>query len=149
MAKILFIYSTTTGNTQKVAKVVEDHLIKAGHKVSLEKAEELEVESISTFDACILASPTYAKGILHHHMARLAKNIGAMSFDVPFAVIGLGDIKWGEEHHIAAAGHLEKLVSGMGGSLLVDSLRIDGRPEKVLSTLVADWADQLAAALNS
>lgn len=148
--KILIIYSTVGGNTEMVVEALEENLKGEDHEVQLERGESVHLDDIRSYDACVLASPTYAKGMLHHHMARFAKGFSEIHLkDMPFAAVALGDIAWGEEHHIAAAGHLEKLIEAVEGKRVLDTLKIDGDPELALEKEVADWAKQLDQVLKT
>jgi flavorubredoxin len=62
MPKILVLYYSRTGNTEKMAQAVVEG-IKAVSSVDVELSYHVEPESLSGFDAIVIGSPTY-----HHAM---------------------------------------------------------------------------------
>jgi len=149
MFRILIVYSSTSGNTKMVVDAVAEIIGETDHEVTVQRAEEHRLEEILGADLCILASPTYARGMLHHQLAAFAKEFSQLNLNgKPCALIALGDINWGQEHHIAAAEHLENLVDVAGAKLLLPTLKIDGRPEPHLKGAVAKWTKQFLKAIN-
>ena len=59
MNKILIVYHSRTGNTEKMAGYVKDGAEEAGALVILKRAEETSPEDMNTADAVIIGSPTY------------------------------------------------------------------------------------------
>jgi NAD(P)H dehydrogenase (quinone) len=59
MAKILIIYQSKTGNTEKMAKAVEAGAKREGVTVVRKRLEEASVDDLPQFDGVILGSPTY------------------------------------------------------------------------------------------
>lgn len=148
MSRILIVYSSTGGNTKKVVQAVADLAGKSEHQIAVKKADQITPEEAATFDVCILASPTYAKGMLHYLMAGFMKEFRELKLmGKSCVVIALGDIKWGQEHHIAAAKLLEADIKKAGGKLLLPALKIDGRPEPHLKGTVVKWTKQFLKAI--
>jgi len=59
MKKILIIYYSSTGNTEKMAKLVEEGVKEEGVEVETKKVEEVNVEELLKADGIIIGSPTY------------------------------------------------------------------------------------------
>lgn len=59
MKKVLIIYHSQTGNTQKLAQALSSGAKKAGAEVSLKKATEVKVEDILGCDVIAIGSPNY------------------------------------------------------------------------------------------
>lgn len=59
MKKILIIYYSSTGNTEKMAKLVEEGIKQEGLAVETKKVEEVELEELLEVDGIIIGSPTY------------------------------------------------------------------------------------------
>jgi len=150
MSRILIVYSSTSGNTKKVVDAVADLVGKSEHQIDVKKADQITTEEAATFDICVLASPTYAKGMLHYLMAGFMKEFRDLKLkNKPCAVIALGDIEWGKEHHIAAAGLLEADIKKAGGRLILPTLKIDGPVEPYLKGEVLKWVEELLKTLSS
>lgn len=62
MPKILILYYSRTGNTEKMAKAVAEG-IKAVQEVEVELDYHVAAEELGNFDAIIIGTPTY-----HHEM---------------------------------------------------------------------------------
>ncbi|NWF86991.1 FprA family A-type flavoprotein [Candidatus Bathyarchaeota archaeon] len=69
MAKILILYYSRTGNTEKMAKVVEEGA-KTVQGVEVKLDYHVLPETLSTFDAIAVGIPTY-----HHDMTIDMKNL--------------------------------------------------------------------------
>lgn len=59
MAKVLVIYTSASGNTEKMAHLVADGAEKAGGDVTLKRVEETDPADLLDYDATIIGSPTY------------------------------------------------------------------------------------------
>ena len=59
MAKILLVYYSRTGNTEKLAKIITDALKQEDVEVTCKTVEETSVDEIKDYDGLILGSPTY------------------------------------------------------------------------------------------
>ena len=57
MAKILIVYTTSIGNTQKMAQAVADGAKSIETEVTLKSSDEATIEDVKTCDALILGSP--------------------------------------------------------------------------------------------
>ena len=63
MAKILIIYYSRTGNTQKMAQIISDGLKTGSHDVVFKKVEDTSIEDLKSADGIIIGSPTYYGGM--------------------------------------------------------------------------------------
>ena len=59
MAKVLLIYYSKTGHTEKMANAVEEAMKQEEVEVVKKKAEETNVEELLNFDGIVVGSPTY------------------------------------------------------------------------------------------
>lgn len=59
MAKIIIIYYSRSGNTEKMAKIVEEGIKKEGIEVILKKVEDTDVQELLNYDGIIIGTPTY------------------------------------------------------------------------------------------
>ncbi len=59
MAKLLVIYYSRTGNTQKMAELVAEGAESQGAQVELKPVQDVEVEELLEYDALLVGSPTY------------------------------------------------------------------------------------------
>jgi len=59
MAKILIVYYSRTGNTEKMAKLIKDGVLSEGVEAELKKVEDTTVGDLLSSDGIIMGSPTY------------------------------------------------------------------------------------------
>jgi len=59
MAKILVVYDSRTGNTEKMARLVARGAQEAGAQVDVKKVGETSAEELLNYDGIIAGSPTY------------------------------------------------------------------------------------------
>lgn len=63
MVKILVLYHSKTGNTEKMAEFIAEGAREEKVDVSLKKVQEIEVEDLLNIDGIIVGSPTYYGGM--------------------------------------------------------------------------------------
>ena len=59
MSRILVLYHSRSGHTEKMAKLVAEGAEKAGAQVTLKKVQDAAPEDMIEFDGIIIGSPTY------------------------------------------------------------------------------------------
>lgn len=59
MAKVLLVYYSRTGNTEKMAKIIAGVLKEEELEVTCKKVEEASIDEIRDYDGFIVGSPTY------------------------------------------------------------------------------------------
>ncbi|MBU4446117.1 MAG: NAD(P)H-dependent oxidoreductase [Candidatus Marinimicrobia bacterium] len=59
MIKVLIVYWSKSGNTERMAKAVAEGVKKSGEEAVLQRVEETKPEDLSQADGIIIGSPTY------------------------------------------------------------------------------------------
>ncbi|HOK80078.1 MAG TPA: flavodoxin domain-containing protein [bacterium] len=62
MAKILIVYYSRTGNTEKMAHEIQKGVLEENVEVVVKKVEETEPDELLNYDGIIAGSPTYFGG---------------------------------------------------------------------------------------
>lgn len=57
--KVLVVYDSRTGNTEKMAKLVAEGVGEAGAQALVKRVDDAKVEDLADADAVIIGSPTY------------------------------------------------------------------------------------------
>jgi NAD(P)H dehydrogenase (quinone) len=70
MAKVLIVYDSRTGNTEKMAKAVAEGVKEANVAVELKKVDDAKLSDLEWADGIILGSPTHF-GAMSDKMKRL------------------------------------------------------------------------------
>ena len=59
MKKILVTYYTRSGNTEKMARMIADGLVTKDLAVDLRKVEDVEIDTLPSYDGFVVGSPNY------------------------------------------------------------------------------------------
>lgn len=122
MKKILILYFSQSGNTQRMSELIEEGIQKVeGVEVVRKHAEKFKVEELLHFDGILIGSPTY-----YGQMAWQIKKI----LDDSVKFHGKLDGKFGGA--FASAGNIgggnETVIRGLHDALLIHGLIIQGDP---------------------
>lgn len=120
--KIIIIYYSSSGNTEKMAKLVEEGIKKEGVPVTTKRVEDVKTEDLLEYDGIILGSPTY-----YGSMAAPLKEM----LDKTVAFHGKLDGKVGAAFSSSAniGGGNETTIADMLNALLIHGMIIQGDPE--------------------
>jgi len=144
MANILFVYGSTSGNTEMVVDKVAAVLAAQGHLATTQRAEKTSVDDLNGYDLYVLACSTYGHGVLQEHFEPFAQALkGADLAGKRFAVIGLGDNLYDAEYNMESAHILEGIIHERGGELLYKSLRLNKSPVHYAEK-IDRWTGELA-----
>jgi len=59
MAKVLIVYYSKTGHTEKMANTIEEAIRQEGTEVVKKRVEDVQADELLEFDGIIIGSPTY------------------------------------------------------------------------------------------
>ena len=100
MPKVLIIYYSRTGNTEKMAQFVEQGVRKTNVEVETKKVKEVNVDELLDVEGIILGSPTYF-GVMASEMKQFVdksiKHFGKLNGKVGGAFSTSGGIGGGNE----------------------------------------------------
>jgi NAD(P)H dehydrogenase (quinone) len=119
--KVLIIYDSRTGNTEKMAQKITDAIKENGLEVILKKVDEASVDELPKVQGLILGSPVYyglPTGRIKEFLDKSVKYHGKLTHLVGGAFCSAGGTHTGSETTILAL--LE--------SLLVHGMIIQGNP---------------------
>jgi flavodoxin short chain len=133
MSNALIIYGSTTGNTESVADIISTDLSKADYTINKINVSDVDVDVLNeAFDLYLLGSSTWGDDEIEFQedFAPFYENMnGDLNLTgKKFAVFGCGDSSY--EYFCGAVDALEERLAKLGGSLVCESLRIDGEPEE-------------------
>lgn len=150
---ILLMYATYSSGTSMAAQTVADTLTNHSHTVTVKLVEETDPSEFAAYDLVILASPSWdyegKEGQPHQHYVAFIKKLEGQTMPgKKFAVFGLGDSSY--IHFCGAVDELEKFVKALQGTLVVQSLRIDGYffDQDTNTQKLVSWADTLNTTLT-
>ena len=122
MAKVLVVYYSRTGNTEKMAKIIAKHLGNHGNDVELKRVKDAKPADFKAADGIIIGSPTY-----YGSMAAEIKKL----LDDSVSLHGRLDGKLGAAFSSAAntAGGNETTIISILTAMLIHGFIIQGDPQ--------------------
>jgi flavodoxin I len=145
MKKTLIIYGSTTGNTETMAKIVQRAFQGAGIE-----AETKDVIGASPgdltgpHDLVMLGCPAYGEDEieLQQDFAEFYEKLDGIDLSGrKFAVFAPGDRSY--THFCGSVDMLEEKVRTLGGTLVVDGLKVEGDPDDEADE-IGSWCLDLA-----
>ncbi len=115
MAKVLVVYYSRSGNTEKMAQLVAEGAESKGAQVKLKSVQEVMVDELLDYDALIVGSPTYYGTMAAELKALFDESVkfhGKLEGKVGAAFASAANIGGGNETTILEILHV-MLVHGM------------------------------------
>ena len=124
MAKVLVVYVSTTGNTEKMANAIADGAKGAGADVALKTVGESSVSELANYDVIAFGSPAMGSEVLEEAEMEpfFSEAIGNLK-GKKVAIFGSYD--WGDGEWLRV---WEERVKD-GGAVFVDSLKAHLEPD--------------------
>ena len=124
MAKVLVVYVSTTGNTEKMANAIADGAKGAGADVSLKTVSEASVSELGNYDVIAFGSPAMGAEVLEEAEMEpfFSEAIGTLK-GKKIALFGSYD--WGDGEWLRV---WEQRVKD-GGAVFVDSIKANLEPD--------------------
>lgn len=145
MKRILVLYYSRTGNTEKMAKAVADGA-KINDNVSVELSFHVEPQELSSFDALLVGTPTY-----HHEMPMDFKNLfeeaAAQGINLKGKIGGaFGSYGWSGE---APKGVLEIMKNKFVMNVVEPPLLVNYVPDEKMLSACRDFGRRVSESLMS
>ena len=101
MVKVLIVYDSISGNTEKMAHALKEGVQNSGGEVTIWKTDEVNIDSLPSFDAYAFGSPTHC-GTMSSKMNdffnnKLHKYWGKLGYKVGVAFTSSGGLGGGNE----------------------------------------------------
>ena len=122
MAKVLVVYHSQTGNTEKMAKFIAEHLKNHGNEVTFKKVQNTKPDDFKNADGIIIGSPTYYGG-----MAADVKKLLDDSVSIHGQLDGKAAAAFSSAGNIA--GGNETTVLNILNAMLIHGFIIQGDPQ--------------------
>ena len=146
--RALVAFSSLSGNTRDVARLVADRLTQVGWSVEFFEVGMSRFDAIAgqAFDLACLGSWSVDAGRTPGEVKGFVAQWTAEDLPRPsVAVFGTGETQWGEEFYCGAAHRLAKFFQSPYPVLEVEQMpNSDGERQRIQA-----WVDQVLTALNS
>ena len=117
MSKIALVYGSSTGNTEKVARQIQNFL--ADHEVDLYNVQECGVDFYSDYDNIIFGVSTWGEGDLQDDWDSYEKKFAQIDLSgKTVALFGLGDQEEYSDNYLDAMGSVYDIVIKNGASVI-------------------------------
>ena len=122
MVKVLVVYYSRSGNTEKMAKLIAEHIGNHSVEVTLKKVQDTKPEDFKAMDGIIIGSPTYDGSMAAEIKGLLDKSV---------KLHGRLDGKVGAAFSTAAniAGGNETTILSILTAMLIHGFIIQGDPK--------------------
>lgn len=95
MSKVMIVYWSGTGNTEKMAQLIADGSKEAGAEVTMKTVSEAKPDEIANYDVVAIGSPSMGAEVLEEsEMEPFVEDISALVKDRKLALFGSYD--WGD-----------------------------------------------------
>ena len=145
MSSALVVYGSTTGNTEKVAEMINDVLADKGWDTVLKDVSETEAAELAMdFDLLLLGSSTWGDEDIEiqEDFAEFYEKMDSVKLNgKKVAVFGCGDSSY--THFCGAVDVIQEKSAEMGGVIICDSLKIDGDYDDAEDDIL-EWAEEVA-----
>lgn len=151
MERILIAYATNSGGTLTASQFISQKLTEKGFEVLLKDIRDVKKEAVGEYSLIIFGSPSWdyegKEGQPHEFFTKFMTDNPNLKLG-RVAVFGLGDTAY--IHFCGAVDYLEDFVKKGGGTLAVESLRIDGFffMQKENEERIGKWVDNLVQVEN-
>jgi predicted ribonucleotide reductase-associated flavodoxin len=135
MVRVLIAYASRGGNTQEVAELIEQEIIKAGHEVVKHRIGIGEFPLVSSYDKFLLGTFTSGKGATPPVMKDFVYELGYKPKQV--IIFGTGDTQYGGDELFCNA--TEKLATFYSSTLPI--LKIEQSPRGTQEIKVVEWTE--------
>lgn len=137
-----------TGNTELMANIIAEELIKTGVKVVIKDAIEVSAEELISYEAILIGSYTWGDGELPDELLDLydeIKNIDLTGKMI--AIFGPGDSTY--EHFAKAVDILEETLIKQGCKILLKGLKVDRESDEDMKIICKLYSEKLVNAIHS
>lgn len=131
MKKIIVLYVSMTGNTERMAEEIAGTIAEdAGIHVTIKDALEIEPELLMEYNGILIGAYTWDKGALPDEFLDFYEEMSDLDLtDKKAAVFGSGSSVYGETFG-AALDTLQRKLRGLGATITTEALLVDGTPDK-------------------
>lgn len=111
--RILSVFYSLSGNTEKTIRVANEHFKELGHKVDVYYIDPWhkphQIPQIDAYDLAVIGTYTEDFGRVPEEVKTFVAHNRVVS--TPVAVLGTGDTFWGEENYCGAVDRLAKFYN--------------------------------------
>lgn len=150
MVRVLIVYDSRTGNTEKMAYVVAEGVRAEGVEVEVKRVDEASVEELPNFDGIIFGSPVYygqATSKIKEFIDLSVKHHGKLEGKVGAAFASSGGIHSGGETTLLSLIHAllihGMVVQGSSGRNHYGAVAV-GAPDEEEKRTCREWGRRIA-----
>ncbi|MDR2528547.1 MAG: flavodoxin [Synergistaceae bacterium] len=141
MSKVGIVYWSGTGNTEKMAELIEKGAVGKGASVERKRVGDVKATELAAYDVVALGSPSMGSEVIEEtemepFFMELLPSLGGKKIGI-FGSYGWGDGEWLRTW----AGR----VRDAGGRLMDDGLAVHETPEGDSEAACLAWGEKLAA----
>jgi flavodoxin I len=140
--KVIVIYGSTTGLTEKLSGIVETSLRTFDWDICRKNVREVRAAELLDYDLIVMGCSTWGNGELQEDFIPFEEELRKISLrGKRVSLFGAGSRHY--PHFCAAVDILERSLKNSEADILMTSLKID-EGEEVPSKKIADWVEGLS-----
>lgn len=140
MKKVIVIYGSTTGSTQKAAELIGQALSSADTIVDVLNVTETKPETVAGYDFVVLGSSTWGQGEIQDDFIDFYGNMTSDSFGgKKVAVFGCGDSDMFPDYFCDAVDLIAQKAKECGAEIIGELFKVDGEVDAYQQQL-EQWA---------
>ncbi|MGD6830899.1 flavodoxin domain-containing protein [Sutcliffiella halmapala] len=127
--KIGVIYASMSGNTEAIADIIVDELMKQYNEVILDDFHSVvRAEELLNYDITFIGMYTWGDGDYPDECLDIMEELEELELNGhPFAIFGSGDTSYPD--YCGALHKLQQLIESQGGQVRIPPLKIEFNPE--------------------
>jgi flavodoxin short chain len=130
MAVAKIVYASMTGNTEKIAELVDEQLSSLGLETELNECTDVEASDFQDADVCVIATYTYGEGELPDEIADFYEDLQEVDLSGKiYGVIGSGDKSY-DDLFCKAVDDFEEAFEKTGAAKGAEGVKIEFAPEE-------------------
>ncbi|MBM7704820.1 flavodoxin [Metabacillus iocasae] len=127
MSNVLLIYASMSGNTEAIADILEEELIKENINVTRKEVFEVDVNDLNKFNYILLGAYTWGDGELPDEFLDFYDDMESISLEgKKVGVFGSGDTAY--DIFCGAVDLIEARVRELSGELMTEGLKVELAP---------------------
>lgn len=146
MKSALIIFGSTTGNTEEMADIIKAAMDGAGIETEVKNVTDATVTDLTAdHDVLLIGCPAYGDDTieLQEDFQEFYDQLdGTQLNGKPYAIFAPGDSTY--EYYCGSVDMLEDRLGALGGTKVVDGLKVDGDPSDEKAEIIL-WVESIAA----
>ncbi|NCU32765.1 MAG: flavodoxin [Candidatus Moranbacteria bacterium] len=143
MKKVIVLYGSTMGNTEKMTQIIGDVFKPGGVSITIANVRDKTPADLCEYDYLLLGSSTWGDGELQDDWVSFEKDMEQVNLaGKSVACFGPGDSMYPQ--FCKAVDMLEERAKACGATVITEGLKIDGEVDAQAET-IREWSEKIVS----